>query len=103
VLHSFHAPLPHPSSLFSPADVVRQALIGSLYRVHRPELADVVASADLTFDFSGVWLRPLDGSLSPAWLEGQLAEAALESGLPFASIRVLEAAGQGIGAGEESR
>lgn len=90
----------HPPS---PADAVRQALIGSLYKIHRPELADVVASADLTFDFSGVWLRPLDPSLSPAWLEGRLAEAALESGLPFASIRVLEGIGQGSGAGERNR
>jgi len=75
--------------------------MGSLHRIHRPELADVVASADLTFDFSGVWLRPLDPSLSPAWLEGQLAEAALESGLPLASIRVLAAAGQGSGGTKE--
>ncbi len=52
----------------SPADAVRQALIGSLYKVHRPELADVVASADLTFDCSGVWLRPQDASLSSTWL-----------------------------------
>ncbi len=91
-------PLP-PSS---PADAVRQALIGSLYRVHRPELADLVASADLAVDLSGVWLRPTDGTLSSAWLEGQLVEAALESGLPFASIRVL-AAGQGSGAGRTDR
>ncbi len=84
----------------SPADAVRHALIGSLYKIHRPELADVVASADLAFDYGAVWLRPLDGSLSPEWLERQLAEAALESGLPFASIRVLETAGQGSGGSE---
>jgi len=92
--------LPLPSS---PADALRSALIDSLHAAHRPELADLVAAADLAPEFPGLWLRPLDGSLSPAWLEGQLAEAALESGLPFASIRVLEAPGQGIGAGEESR
>ncbi|MGI9073063.1 MAG: hypothetical protein ACR2JB_17555 [Bryobacteraceae bacterium] len=71
--------------------------------MHRPELADLVATADLAFDFAGVWLRPLDPTLSSEWLEAQLVEAALESGLPLASIRVLAAAGQGIGAGEESR
>jgi len=86
----------------SPADAVRQALIGSLYKIHRPELADVVAAADLAFDFAGVWLRPLDASLNPQWLERQLLEAALESGLPLASIRVLEAAaGQGSGGAAE--
>ena len=88
----------------SPADAVRQALIGSLYKIHRPELADVVAAADLTYDWAGVWLRPADGTLSAAWLEGQLIEAALESGLPLTSIRVFAAAGQGSGStGETDR
>ena len=36
----------------SPAAAVRQALIDSLYAAHRPELADVVAHADLTYDFA---------------------------------------------------
>ena len=85
---------------WSPANAVRQALIGSLYKAHRPELADVVASADLAVDFAGVWLRPLDGSLSSEWLEEQVIEAALESGLPFLTIRVLEGAGQGSGGSE---
>ena len=73
----------------SPADAVRQALIGSLYRVHRPELADLVASADLAVDLSVVWLRPLDRSLSSAWLEQRLLSAALEGGLPVEWIHVL--------------
>ena len=87
----------HPPS---PADAVRQALIGSLYKIHRPELADLVAAADLAFAFAGVWLRPMDATVSPAWLEAQLAEAALESGLPLVSIRVLEGTGQGRGESE---
>ncbi len=37
----------------SPADAIRQALIGSFYDAHRPELADLVASADLALDFPG--------------------------------------------------
>ncbi len=84
--------LPLPSS---PADALRSALIGSLHAAHRPELADVVASADLAVDLPGVWLRPLDRSLSPAWLEGKLFEAAVEAGLPLSWIRVLSGAGQG--------
>jgi len=92
------------SAASSPADAVRQALIGSLYKIHRPELADLVASADLAVDLPGVWLRPADRSLSPAWLEGKLFEAALESGLPLTSIRVFAAAGQGSGStGETDR
>jgi len=77
---------------------------GAERRVGRPELADVVAAADLTYDWAGVWLRPADGTLSAAWLEGQLIEAALESGLPLTSIRVFAAAGQGSGStGETDR
>lgn len=94
-------PLSHtvfPSS--SPADVVRQALIGSLHQMHRPELADVVAAADLAYDFTGVWLRPADASLSTDWLEQQLLNAALASGLPLTSIHVLETAGRGSATGE---
>ncbi len=79
----------------SPADVVRQALIGSLYKVHRPELADVVAAADLAFDSSGVWLWPADASLDAAWLEAKLLAAALESGLPLSWIRVVSTDGRG--------
>ncbi len=83
------------SPAFSPADAVRRALIGSLYEAHRPELADVVASADLALEFPGVWLWPLDRSLNPDWLEGKFLEAAVASGLPLAWIRVLSPAGQG--------
>jgi hypothetical protein len=73
----------------SPADAVRQALIGSLYAAHRPELADLVAAADLSLDFPGLWLRPQDSSVGSAWLERKLLDAALASGLPLAWIRVL--------------
>ncbi len=79
------------SAASSPADAVRQALIGSLYKIHRPELADVVAAADLDLDFPGLWLRPGDSfrSLSAAWLEPRLLSAAIESGLPVEWIHVL--------------
>ncbi len=60
----------------------------------------MVASADLAYDWAGVWLRPQDSSLSSTWLERQLLEAALESGLPLASIHVLATAGQGRGSEE---
>lgn len=80
--------LPLPSS---PADALRSALIDSLHAAHRPELADVVASADLAVDFPGLWLRPEASfsSLNPAWLEPWLLSAAVESGLPVEWIHVL--------------
>jgi hypothetical protein len=61
----------------------------SPYKGHRPELADLVAAADLALDFPGMWVRPRDPGLSAAWLEGKLWAAAVESGLPLAWIRVL--------------
>jgi hypothetical protein len=61
----------------------------SLYHAHRPELADIVALADLTLDFPGVWLRPRDASLSSAWLEAKLWAAALEDGVPVSWIQVV--------------
>jgi len=75
----------------SPLDQVRSTLIASLYKGHRPELADLVAAADLALDFPGVWVRPHDPGLSAGWLEGKLWAAAVESGLPLAWIRVLSA------------
>jgi hypothetical protein len=73
----------------SPLDQLRSALIISLYKGHRPELADLVEAADLALDFPGIWVRPHDPGLSAAWLEGKLWAAAVESGLPLAWIRVL--------------
>ena len=61
----------------------------SLYHAHRPELADIVALADLTLDFPGVLLRPRDASLSSAWLEAKLWAAALEDGVPVSWIQVV--------------
>jgi hypothetical protein len=63
----------------------------TFYKDHRPELADVVESADLALDSGGLWLQPEANfrDLNPAWLEGWLVAAALEAGLPLAWIRVL--------------
>jgi hypothetical protein len=61
----------------------------SLVAAHRPELADLVASADLDLEFPGLWLRPHDASIGAAWLAGKLFAAAIESGLPLEWIRVL--------------
>jgi hypothetical protein len=66
--------------------------MGSLVAAHRPELADLVASADLDLDFPGLWLRPHD---SAAWLAGKLFAVAVESGLPLEWIRVLPEAEPG--------
>ena len=75
--------------LLSPSDTLRAALMHSLVAAHRPELADLVASADLDLDFPGLWLRPHDSGLNAIWLEPRLFSAAAESGLPLAWIRVL--------------
>jgi hypothetical protein len=61
----------------------------SLVAAHRPELADLVAAADLAVEFPGLWLRPHDSGIGAAWLAGKLLAAAIESGLPLAWIRVL--------------
>jgi hypothetical protein len=61
----------------------------SLIHAHRPELADIVASAGLTLDFPGVWLQPRDSSLSSAWLAAKLWAAALEDGVPVSWIQVV--------------
>jgi len=76
-------------SFAAPADALRAALMSSLHQVHRPELADIIDSAELTFDRRGLWVRPADAALDPAWLAEQLEAAALEHGLPFAAIHVL--------------
>gem|GEM_PF-4249346 len=79
---------PTPAPL-SPADALRLALMDSLHHAHRPELADIVASAELDLDYPGVWVRPLDASLGSAWLERKLCAAAVEDGVPVSWIRVL--------------
>ncbi len=91
------AALTHFFPVFSPARALRHALMSSLYAAHRPELADVVDSAELALDFPGVWLRPADPALSPAWLEEKLEAAALASVVAVDWIRVVRAAGQGSG------
>ncbi len=80
------SPTPAPSS---PSDSVRSALMDALLHAHRPELADIVALADLTLDFPGVWLRPRDPSLSSTWLAAKLWSAALEEGVPVSWIQVV--------------
>ena len=77
------------SSSPAPADALRAALMSSLHQAHRPELADVIDSADLAVDRRGLWVRPADASLDPGWLEGQLQSAALAGGLSVESIHVL--------------
>ena len=79
----------------SPVQALRRALIASLYAAHRPELADVVAAADLALELPGLWLRPADSSLSSAWLEETLWAAAVSSGLALSWIRVLAAGSEG--------
>jgi hypothetical protein len=69
--------------------------MASCHRGHRPELADLVATASLELEFPGLWVRPHTAGLSAAWLAGKLFTAAVESGLPLAWIRVVETSGQG--------
>ena len=77
----------------SPLDQLRSALIISLYKGHRHELADLVASAALELDLPGLWITPRETGLSALWLEEQLSAAALESGLSFSWIHVVTASG----------
>ena len=74
-------------------DQVRSTFIAAFYQGHRPELADLVASARLELDLPGLWITPREAGLSPLWLEEQLSAAAVESGLPFAWIHVVAASG----------
>jgi hypothetical protein len=78
----------------SPLARLRSALVTSLYQDHRPELADLIASAELFLESSGLWVQPEAGfgTVSPAWLEPHLLTAALEAGLPLDWIRVLSTA-----------
>ncbi len=84
-------PVSPTSSSSSPAHAVRTALMDSLHHAHRPELADLVESADLDVDFPGLWLRPQASfsSLNPAWLEPRLISAAIKGGLVVEWIHVL--------------
>lgn len=88
-------PVPTAFPLASPSDAFRAALMGSLIAAHRPELADLVASADLDLDYPGLWLRPHASDLNAGWLAGTLWAAAVESGMPLAWIRVLPGTGPG--------
>ena len=80
-----------PFRLLSPGDSVRFALVQSLYRCHRPELADLVESAELGLDLPGLWLRPAESfaDLAPEAIEAVLLEASTEAGLPLTWIRLL--------------
>jgi hypothetical protein len=85
-----------------PTESLRLALQSSLHHAHRPELADVVGSAELTlersalrFGLPGLWLHPLERGLGRAWLAETLFAAATEDGLPLAWIRIVPAGGEG--------
>jgi hypothetical protein len=73
----------------APADAWRAALMSSLHHAHRPELADIVRSADLALYETGLWVRPVDAALNPGWLEAKLFAAAVEDGLPLDAIHVM--------------
>jgi hypothetical protein len=54
----------------SPLDQVRSTFIASFYQGHRPELADLVASADLELDLPGLWITAPGNRLEPALARG---------------------------------
>jgi hypothetical protein len=76
--------------LSEPVDVVRSRLMASCGHGHRPELADLIATARLELEFPGLWVWPHTPGLNAAWLAAKLLTAAVESGLPLEWIRVLE-------------
>jgi hypothetical protein len=80
-----------PSLIPSQRDVVRSALMTSLHEEHRPELADLIESAEILVDRRGVWVRPATSfsSLSASWLEPRLLAAAVRGGLPVEWVRVV--------------
>lgn len=80
-----------PFRFLSPVDSVRLALMQSLYRCHRPELADMVESAELLLDLPGIWLRSDDSftEFGAERMECILLEASTEAGLPLSWIRFL--------------
>jgi hypothetical protein len=81
------------TAAMSAPDPFRHALMASFYQDHRPELADLVASAGLCLDAPGLWVQPapeFDG-ISPQFLEPLLRAAAAEAGLPLAWIHLVGA------------
>ena len=73
---------------------LRSNLIATFYHDHRPELADLVAAAELLPDADGFWVQPSAAfvGLSPAWLERKLFAAAVSSGLAVEWVHVLPGA-----------
>ncbi len=80
-----------PFRVLSPSDSVRLALVQSLYHCHRPDLADLVESAELALDLPGIWLRPAESfaDVGAAAVESALLKASTEAGLPLMWIRLL--------------
>ena len=72
----------------TPTDAVRATVIAALHQRHRPELGDLLASADLLLDGTGLWVG-VAGALDSAWLAGELFRAAVEAGVPLHRIQVL--------------
>lgn len=90
----YTAPMPlsaDPPLPLSFENAVRLRLIVSLYEEHRPELADLVESAELQITDEGLWVRPDAGyaGVSSGWLEPRLLSAALEGGLAITTVQVL--------------
>ena len=79
------------SAASHPPDLLRSRLMASLYKDHRPELADLVADAALLPELDGLWVEPPAAfrSLNAAWLEGHLLRAACEAGLRLEWVHVL--------------
>ncbi len=85
-----------PFRWLSPIDGLRLALMQSLHRAHRPELADLIESAYLVLDLPGLWVRPNEATRT--WcsesravaIEQALLAASTEAGLPLAAIRLLD-------------
>jgi hypothetical protein len=68
-------------------DALRSTLITTLHERHRPELADLVACADL-LDGTGLSVG-IAGAVDSAWLAQQLLSAAVEAGVPLQRIQIL--------------
>jgi hypothetical protein len=73
----------------SPTDVLRSALVTALRKRHRPELGDLLTSADLLLDGSGLWVG-VPGVVDSSWLAQQLLGAAIEAGVPLERIQVIQ-------------
>ena len=69
-------------------DALRWTLIVALRERHRPELGDLLSSADLLLYKTNLWVG-VPGIVNASWLAQELLGAAVEAGVPLERILVI--------------